>query len=69
MGESEEGDGEKMEEEKHKGRKEEFGDFQPLQLYEGFKKRVLQQLLSIVVENLNGESDEMLKMKGNPPYL
>ena len=52
MGESEEGDGEKMEEEKHEGGKEEFGDFQPLQLYEGFKKRVLQQLLSIVVENL-----------------
>ena len=52
MGESEEGDDEKMEEEKHKSGKEEFGDFQPLQLYEGFKKRVLQQLLSIVVENL-----------------
>ena len=44
--------GEKVEKGEEEGGKMDLGQFQPLQLDERFKERMLQQLLSVVVNNL-----------------
>ena len=59
-----------MEKEEEEGGKMDLGQFQPLQLDERFKERMLQQLLSIIVNNLEWMGDRKLsKTKINLPYL
>ena len=52
MSEGKEGYGQKMQKEEEESGKMDLGQFQPLQLDEGFEQGMFEQLLPTVVDNL-----------------
>ena len=58
----------KVEKEEEEGGMVDLGQFQPLQLDERFKERMLQQILSIIVNNLEWMGDRKLRPRPRSTY-